>query len=94
MIVAMVRFGIIFFHCFCCSLLDHGKLFQVVYEKDTIQRGEIEAHIWSYRPRISLKHLVQSMQREKTATEDLSALKEFLKEVTNNNNYSFVLYPH
>ena len=62
-----------------------------------MQRGEIEAHIWSYRPRISLKHLVQSMQREKTATKDLSALKEFLEKVTTSLQMIIqlvFLYPH
>ena len=53
----------------------------MVYEKGTKHRREMEAHIWSYRPRISLKHLVQSMQREKTATKDISALKFFLEQV-------------
>ena len=65
----------------CNFNTDHGKLFQIVYEKETKQREEMEAHIWSYRPRITLKHLSLSLLREKDASSDISVLKEFLKKV-------------
>lgn len=64
------------------SSTDHGRLFQVVYETDSRHKTEIEPHMWTYRPRINLKHLMLSVQREKDLDKDISVLKEFLQKVT------------
>lgn len=69
-------------HDFLFIETDHGKLFQVVYEKEIKHDREIESHVWSYRPRITLEHLTQSLQREKETIKDLSVLKEFLEKVS------------
>lgn len=60
-------------------MTDHGKLFKVVYETDVGPSGEIHPHIWTYRPRISLEHLKQTLETMKDTKHLL--LKEFLKMV-------------
>ena len=41
--------------------------------------GSLEPHFWGYRPRISLLHLSQALQQQKSRH---SILKEFVKEVS------------
>ena len=38
------------------------KLFPIVYEKNKHKKTNLEPHLWSYRQRVSLEHLGQTLQ--------------------------------
>ena len=60
---------------------DHDQLFFLVYEKMAINSNSMEPHLWSYRQRISLEHLGQTLQEQKLK-EKFPILHEFLQAVS------------
>ena len=63
------------------SNLEHDQLFYLVYERMKVSEGSIEPHLWSYRQRVSLDHLGQTLQ-EKNLREKYPILHEFLQVVS------------
>ena len=61
--------------------VDHDKLFYLVYEKMKCAEGSLEPHLWTYRSRITLEHLQQTLQ-EKRMKEKYPILHEFLQAVS------------
>lgn len=59
---------------------EHDQLFYLVHEKVKVQEQNIEPHLWSYRQRISLEHLGQTIQG-KNLKEKFPILHEFLQKV-------------
>lgn len=59
----------------------HTKLLFLVYEKNKVSNKDIEPHLWTYRQRISLEHLGQTLQ-EKALKEKYPILYEFLRVVS------------
>lgn len=57
---------------------DHGRLFYLVYEKVKVNKDNMEPHLWTYRQRISLEHLRQTL----TLEEKCPVLHEFLRVVS------------
>lgn len=71
---------------FCCGLLlfcnvDHDQLFFLVYEKVKYTQDNLEPHLWTYRSRITLEHLRQSLH-DKKLTKAYPILHEFLQAVS------------
>ena len=62
-----------------CSL-DRDRLFYTVYEKISVAPKAIVPHLWSYRSRVTLEHLFQTLQAQKKTC---PILHDFLKEVRN-----------
>lgn len=60
--------------------VDHGQLFYLVYEKAKYKEESLEPHLWTYRSRIILEHLRQTLQ-EKKMKEKYPILYEFLQAV-------------
>ncbi len=56
---------------------EHDQLFYLVYERVKVKEGNMEPHLWSYRQRISLEHLGQTLQ-EKKLKEKYPVLHDFL----------------
>ena len=65
---------------FCCT--EHDQLFYLVYEHVSVKRGSLEPHLWTYRQRISVEHIRQTLQ-EKKLREKYPILHEFLQMVQN-----------
>ena len=63
-------------HTLCNA--EHDPLFYMVYERMPVVKGSLEPHLWSYRPHITLEHLIRYMQQQKMK---FPILKEFLNEV-------------
>lgn len=58
--------------------IGHGPLYYLVYERMPVVKGSLEPHLWGYRPRITLEHLIRYMQQQK---KKFPILEEFLKNV-------------
>ena len=65
---------IIIIHTYIDS--DRDRLFYMVYERVTVSPNTILPHLWSYRSRITLEHLSQTLSTQKHRI-----LNEFLKQV-------------
>ena len=63
-----------------CEQADHDQLFYLVYEKVRYKEESLEPHLWTYRSRITLEHLRQTLQEEKMI-EKYPILSEFLQAV-------------
>ena len=64
---------------------EHDRLFFLVYERvEQINQASIQPHLWTYRSRITLEHLAQTLQ-EKRMKERHPILYEFLQAVSDNN---------
>ena len=63
----------------CIYLTDHGRLFYLVHERmEEVVKDCLEPHLWVYRPRITLEHLMRYMQQH---TKKYPILREFLEKV-------------
>lgn len=62
-------------------ITDHDQLFYLVYEKVKVSEGNMEPHLWSYRQRISLEHLGQTLLEKKLKVK-YPILYEFLQKVS------------
>ena len=63
------------------SSLEHDQLFFLVYEHmELMNQSSIQPHLWTYRSRITLEHLAQTLQ-EKKMKEKHPILYEFLQAV-------------
>ena len=60
---------------------DRDRLFYTVYEKSSIPSSSLLPHLWTYRSRITLEHLFQTLQAQKMK-DTCPILHEFLKEVS------------
>ena len=60
---------------------DHDQLFFLVYEKVKYTEESLEPHLWTYRSRITLEHLRQSLH-DKKLKETYPILHEFLQAVS------------
>ena len=64
------------------SILEHDQLFYLVYERmELMNESSIQPHLWTYRSRITLEHLAQTLQ-EKKMKKDYPILHEFLQAVS------------
>lgn len=63
-----------------CNSVDHDQLFYLVYEKVKVSEVNMEPHLWSYRQRISLEHLGQTLLEKKLKVK-YPILHEFLQKV-------------
>ena len=61
--------------------VDHDRLFFLVYEKVKYTKDNLEPHLWTYRSRITLEHLRQSLY-DKKLTKMYPILHEFLQAVS------------
>ena len=62
---------------------EHDRLFFLVYERvELMNQSSIQPHLWTYRSRITLDHLAQTLQ-EKKMKEKHPVLYEFLQAVSN-----------
>lgn len=59
---------------------DHDQLFNLVYERVRVTDGNLEPHLWSYRQRISIEHLGQTLLEKKLGAKH-PILYEFLQRV-------------
>ena len=66
--------------------IDHDQLFYLVYEKVKYDEESLEPHLWTYRSRITLEHLRQTLQ-EKKMRDKHPILHEFLQAVRYVNNF-------
>ena len=63
----------------CCFFIeDQDYLFYVIHEKVPTAPGDIVPHLWTYRSRITLEHLLQILQTKKSTC---PILHEFLQMV-------------
>ena len=62
------------------NLVGHSEMFYHIYEKVKVDSDSLEPHLWSYRQRISLEHIGQTL-REKKLHEVCPVLHEFLQLV-------------
>ena len=60
---------------------DRDRLFYTVYEKSSLPSSSLLPHLWTYRSRINLEHLFQTLQAQKMK-DTCPILHEFLKEVS------------
>ena len=60
---------------------DHDQLFFLAYEKIKHVDDSLEPHMWTYRTRITLEHLRQSIH-DKKLTQTYPILHEFLQAVS------------
>ena len=58
----------------------YHKLLSLAYEKDQVSEGNIQPHFWSYRQRITLEHLGQTLS-ESSLKVKYPILHEFLEKV-------------
>ena len=62
--------------------LEHDQLFFLVYERmELMNQSSMQPHLWTYRSRITLEHLAQTLQ-EKRMKERHPILYEFLQAVS------------
>ena len=70
--------------CTCSLILlqipEQDRLFYTVHEKSSIAEGSVIPHLWTYRSRISLEHLFQTLQAQDKRKE-CPILYQFLNEV-------------
>ena len=62
--------------------VDHDQLFFLVYEKVKYMKDNLEPHLWTYRSRITLEHLRQSLHNTQKLTKMYPILHEFLQAVS------------
>lgn len=60
--------------------MNTDQLFYLVYEKVKCKDEDIGPHLWTYRSRITIEHLQQTMQEKKMRTKH-PILNEFLQAV-------------
>ena len=60
---------------------DHDQLFYLAYEKVKYAKESLEPHLWTYRSRITLEHLRQSLH-DKKMKQKYPILHEFLQAVS------------
>ena len=60
--------------------VDHDDLLYLVYERVRVSEDSLAPHLWTYRARITLEHLSQTLQQQSN-TAKYPILLEFLKEV-------------
>ena len=58
---------------------DHDHLFYIIHEKVSVPPKAILPHLWTYRSRITLEHLFQTLQTKKGTC---PILHEFLQQVS------------
>ena len=63
-----------------CYYADHDQLFYLVYEKVNVSEDNMQPHLWSYRQRISLEHLGQTLLEKKLKVK-YPILHDFLQRV-------------
>ena len=56
---------------------ESDELFQIVYEEDVKHKSDVEMHLWTYRPRITIDHMFHAVQQDKSQP----LLLEFLEKV-------------
>ena len=61
-----------------CFTVDHDQLFYLVYERVKVSDDNLEPHLWTYRSRITLEHLRQTLQ-EKSIRAEFPILHAFLQ---------------
>ena len=61
-------------------ILEQDQLFCTVYEKSSVAKGSVTPHLWTYRSRITLEHLFQTLQAQDKRKE-CPILYHFLTEV-------------
>ena len=85
--------------CFCLFLFificvlenaDRDRLFYTVYEKSIVNEGSVLPHLWAYRSRITLEHLLQALQTYNKKKE-CPILHQFLTEVCSTHGASSFL---
>ena len=55
-------------------------MFYLLYERVSVSEDSLAPHLWTYRARITLEHLSQTLQQQSSRTK-YPILIEFLKEV-------------
>ena len=84
-----------FFHSL--TMIDRDRLFYTAYEKSSLtsssSSSSILPHLWTYRSRITLDHLYQTLQAQKMK-DKCPILHEFLKEVSCSYKFSKLLLTH
>ena len=63
----------------------------MVYERSSLAEGSLLPHLWTYRSRVTLEHLFQTLQAQKMK-ERCPILHEFLKEVGTVSSSTVYLY--
>lgn len=58
----------------------HNKLLSIAYERLEVSQDSIQPHLWSYRQRITLEHLQQTLA-EANLKDKYPILHEFLRMV-------------
>ena len=58
-------------------IIDHNQLFYLAYERVKVSVENMQPHLWSYRQRISLEHLGQTLKLK----DKYPILHEFLQKV-------------
>ena len=66
--------------CMCMNA-GQDRLLQIIYEKNKVNKINLEPHLWSYRQRVSLEHLGVTIQ-DKRLKEKYPVLHEFLSVVS------------
>ena len=56
---------------------ENDELFQIVYEDTLKHQSDVEMHLWTYRPRITVDHMIHAVQQNKS----WPLLLQFLKMV-------------
>ena len=62
------------------NYIDSSELLSTVYEKRSVNEGSFLPHIWAYRSRITLEHLLHTLQTY-NKKKDCPILHQFLTEV-------------
>ena len=63
------------------SSLEQDQLFYLVYEKIRVTKGNLTPHLWTYRSRITLEHLNQTLQQQ-GKRDKYPILHHFLEKVS------------
>ena len=57
---------------------EHDQLFHLAYERAKVDEGRLEPHVWSFRSRITVDHLRNSIRKK----EMVKILNAFLEAVS------------
>ena len=81
-VVHLIRFSLDWLLTLVYFCSEHDRLFFLVYERvELVNQSSIQPHLWTYRSRITLEHLAQTLQ-ERKMKERHPILYEFLQAVS------------
>lgn len=65
-VIQLITLVILFIVVFLFLYPESDELFQIVYEEDVKHKSDVQMHLWTYRPRITIDHMIHAAQQDKS----------------------------